>query len=202
MRRILIGLACSFSVLPACTDNGSGTESDSSTTNNVTGEQTTGTNPTGSTTEPGTTGTPGTTGDTPTTDGTGTGPGTTGGGGDSKMEVFGQPCMTDADCTGALGPEGKCLKDILGVYALPGGYCSLLCMLPDANTAYVKDDPTCSAGGPGSYCIGADGYFEGCVVECTDNSQCPRDGYECRIMPQLGKDGDPKFCLMTDDNML
>ena len=56
--------------------------------------------------------------------------------------------------------------------------------------------------GQGVTCIGVDGYFEGCVIECTDDSQCPREGYECRTMPQIAETCDPKFCLMTDDNML
>ena len=50
-------------------------------------------------------------------------------------------------------------------------------------------------------CIGADMYFEGCVVECTDNADCPREGYECRIMPTIGQPNDPKFCLMKDEFM-
>ena len=114
------------------------------------------------------------------------------------MAEFGAPCMEDADCTAVLGDDGVCLKDILGLYALPCGFCSKLCDLPPG-VGYVADDAIC---GMGVTCIGADGYFEGCVVECTDNTQCPRDGYECRVMPQIGQPTDPKFCLMTDENML
>lgn len=171
MRRFLAGLTCLLTVLPACggDDGGDSTSASAGSTSGTTGDATT--DPTGGEDMGGTT----------------------------VMGQFGLPCMEDSDCVAALGPDGKCLKDILSVYALPGGYCSRLCMLPDAATAYVKDDPTC---GMGVYCIGADGFFEGCAVECTDNSQCPRTGYECRIMPQIGKDGDPKFCLMTEDNMI
>jgi hypothetical protein len=186
MRRILVGLACSFSVLCACGDDGGDSASDgtTTTTTNASSDGTT------------TSASAGSTGDDPTTTGSSTTdipPG-------SKMEYFGTPCEADADCVQTLGAEGKCLKDILGFYTLPGGYCSLLCDLAPMQ-AYVKDDPKCAGGGPGSYCIGADGYFEGCVTECADNSQCPREGYECRIMPQLAKEGDPKFCLMTDEFM-
>ena len=98
-----------------------------------------------------------------------------------------------------LGDGGVCLKDILMVYNLPGGYCSKICKLPDTMTAYVPDDPIC---GPGVTCIGAMGFFEGCAVECADNSDCPRQGYECRIMPTIGAPGDPTFCLMTEDNKI
>jgi hypothetical protein len=200
MRRFIVGLACSFSVLCACGDDGGGSASDTAngtTTTNASSDGSTGASSTPMTSSM----TTETTGEGTTTDPTTTA-GTTGTPGESKMEFFGLPCTADADCTPTLGADGKCLKDILGFYELPGGYCSILCALPDAMTGYVKDDPTCAGGGPGSYCISADGYFEGCVTECTDNSQCPREGYECRIMPQLGKDGDPKFCLMTDEHML
>ncbi len=76
-----------------------------------------------------------------------------------------------------LGEGGVCLTDILELYDLPCGYRSKLCELPP-NTAYVPDD---AIRGEGVTCIGADMYFEGCVVECTDNADCPREGYECRI---------------------
>jgi hypothetical protein len=204
MRRFLAGFVCLVTVLPACGDDGGGTASDSAgSTSNATTNSTT--NATNNATDASAGSTSAATTESPTTSASATdggssgGGGSTGGGGASVMEEFGHPCTMDSDCTAILGPDGKCLKDILGVYALPGGYCSKLCMLPDANTAYVPNDATC---GPGVYCIGADGYFEGCVIECTDNSQCPRAGYECRIMPQIGVDGDPKFCLMTEDNKI
>lgn len=189
MRRILVGLACSFSVLCACGDDKGDSASDAGSTSGASNDATAGSTSGASA---------GSTGDEPTTTQSSTGADIPPG---SKMEHFGTPCMADADCVPTLGADGKCLMDILGFYTLPGGYCSLLCDLPDAMTAYVKDDPKCAGGGANSYCIGADGYFEGCVTQCADDSQCPREGYECRIMPQIGKDGDPKFCLMTDEFM-
>lgn len=51
-------------------------------------------------------------------------------------------------------------------------------------------------------CVGLMGYFEACAHACTDNTQCPRAGYECRRMPQINNMGDPNFCLMTEDNMI
>lgn len=187
MRNLLVaGLACAFLVLPACGDSGDAT----STTG--------GTGTTGDMTASGSTTSGGTDTSAPTTTEMCPDETETGGTG-SVMEEFGAPCMEDADCVKVLGDGGVCLKDILGIYGLPGGYCSKYCMLPDLMTKYVENDATC---GPGVTCIGAMGYFEGCVIECTDDSQCPREGYECRTMPQIGETCDPKFCLMTDDNML
>lgn len=132
----------------------------------------------------------------PTTDAT-TSDGTTGTD-DGKMSEWGHACANDDDCIGILGAGAVCLKDVLELYELPGGYCSKHCQLPP-QTAYVPDDPTC---GRGVFCIGADGYFEACALECEDDSECPREGYECRIMPTIGQPQDPKFCLMKDEFML
>jgi hypothetical protein len=117
----------------------------------------------------------------------------------SLMKTYGAPCAVDADCVKLLGPDGKCLKDILGVYALPDGYCSTICQLPDQQTTYITDAPDCLMMAD---CVGLMGYFEGCAHACTDDSQCPREGYECRRMPQISNEGDPEFCLMTEDNMI
>lgn len=46
------------------------------------------------------------------------------------MKTYGAPCDTDTDCQALLGPNGTCIKDILGVYALPGGYCTTFCVFP------------------------------------------------------------------------
>ena len=149
----------------------------------------------------------------PVTSGPSTDPGTTGStsvdpsetgsssGGDdgSLMKTYGAACDTDTDCQALLGPTGKCLKDILGVYALPGGYCSTFCQLPDQQTTSTTDAKDCLMMAD---CVGLMGYFEGCAHACTDNAQCPRAGYECRRMPQISNMGDPSFCLMTEDNMI
>lgn len=163
--------------------------------------QTTATTSTDATTAPVTTGTDTgelTTGTGVATSDTGS-ESSTGGDDGSLMKTYGAPCGTDADCQKLLGPDGKCLKDILGVYALPGGYCSTLCQLPDQQTTYITDAPDCLMMAD---CIGLMGYFEGCAHACTDDAQCPRAGYECRRMPQLSNMGDPEFCLMTEDNMI
>ncbi len=202
MRQIFVlGLALVLPALGACGDDGGGSTSDSGSTSSST--STTNATP-GTSTDASSGGSTEGTSDasasstvSPTSDPTmGS---TTNGGDEGVMGKFGHACASDADCVAVLGDGGVCLKDILMVYNLPGGYCSKICKLPDAMTAYVPDDPIC---GPGVTCIGAMGYFEGCAVECADNSDCPRQGYECRIMPTIGMPGDPTFCLMTEDNKI
>ena len=139
----------------------------------------------------------------PTTDATTTGAnsdGSSGGGEDMNlMKIHGSACATDDDCKALLGADGICQKDILGIYALPGGYCTTYCQLPDQQTTYQTDSAFCTMMAD---CVGLMGFFEACAHECTDNIQCPRAGYECRQMPQISNPGDPKFCLMTEDNMI
>jgi hypothetical protein len=121
-------------------------------------------------------------------------------GGDAGlMGQYGHACETDADCIAVLGDGGKCLTDILMVYNLPGGYCSTDCDLPDQQHTYISMAADCKLGAD---CVGLMGFFEGCAFPCTDSSQCPRDGYECRQMPEISNPGDPTYCLMTEDNKI
>ncbi len=115
------------------------------------------------------------------------------------MGKYGAPCATDADCIAVLGEGGTCLKDILKVYAMPGGYCSTYCALPDQQMTYIPMAADCELGAD---CVGLMGYFEGCALPCTDDSQCPRGGYECRQMPVISNADDPTYCLMTEDNKI
>lgn len=116
-------------------------------------------------------------------------------GGENLMEDYGRPCEVDTDCE-FLGDGAKCVHTILDVAHAPAGYCSRDCDLPDGNTKYVADDPICGAG---VTCLGVKGFFEACSLECTSNDQCQRDGYECRLLPIVGAEGEPKFCLMVDE---
>jgi hypothetical protein len=147
----------------------------------------------GSTTAPTTAG--------PDTDAMSTGSSSTGttGGDTNLMKKYGAPCTTDDDCIKLLGPGGLCLTDILGVYNLPGGYCSTDCDFPDQQQTYIPMAPDCKLGAD---CIGLMGFFEGCTFPCTDSSQCQRDGYECRQMPEISNPADPTYCLMTEDNKI
>lgn len=117
----------------------------------------------------------------------------------SLMTKYGAPCTTDDDCVAVLGAGGLCLKDILGVYKLPGGYCSTSCSLPDQQQTYIPMAADCKLGAD---CVGLMGFFEGCSFPCTDDLQCPRAGYECRTMPEISNQGDPRYCLMTEDNKI
>lgn len=213
--RTLACLTLSSLLLAACGDDGNMATTQSTKTADPTNE--TMTDPSASSTvTPGTdTGTSAasaddTTGEpttaTPTSDpGTSTGePDPTSGGSTTEtvdeglMGKYGHACATDDDCKAILGAGGICQKEILGVYDLPGGYCTTYCHLPDQQTTYMKPPNDCTMD---SDCVGLMGFFEACAYECTDNSQCPRDGYECRQMPQISNPGDPKYCLMTEDNM-
>lgn len=114
----------------------------------------------------------------------------------NKQETWGHACTDDAECMALVGNKGVCAVDVLGLYDLPDGYCTRGCTLPDLQTLYVPDHPQC---GPGVHCVGVMGYLEVCLVECFDDSECPREGYECRLLPTVGMPGDPKFCLMTEE---
>ena len=173
----------------SASDTGNATPSTASDATDAT------TQPAGTTEPAGTTAAP-TTG-APDTDPTmpGTSSGTTGDDA-GLMGKYGAPCENDADCVAVLGDGGICLKDILGVYTLPGGYCSTDCDMPDQQVTYIPMAPDCKLAAD---CVGLMGFFEGCSFPCTDNSQCPREGYECRRMPEISNEGDPTYCLMTEE---
>lgn len=114
----------------------------------------------------------------------------------SIMDAWGAPCTTDDECVAILGTDGVCVQNILGVYDLPGGFCSKYCALPDSATSFVHDAPDCDENG-GVTCVGAKDLFSACIIPCTDNNQCGREGYGCRTMPTLASEGDPTFCLMS-----
>lgn len=110
---------------------------------------------------------------------------------------WGSPCDSDADCA-HLGENAECFTDVLGVYELPGGACTVRCELPDSGTTVVLDDPTCDPNG-GIACMGAKGIFSACLPPCTEDSQCGREGYGCIRMPTISAEGDATFCLMNPD---
>ena len=221
--RLLACTTLASTLLFACGDNGDMQITQTQPTSLDTGGSTdassaplTSTQPvtTGTPTTPATTGeattdeqTSGTLTTSPTTDATtdlttgAISDGSSSGGGDDMnlMKIHGSACATDDDCKAVLGADGVCQKDILGIYALPGGYCTTYCQLPDQQTTYQTDSAFCTMMAD---CVGLMGFFEACAHECTDNIQCPRAGYECRQMPQISNPGDPKFCLMTEDNMI
>lgn len=113
------------------------------------------------------------------------------------MVDFGAPCTTAADCS-ALGADAVCYTDVLGVYELPGGYCTKVCALPDTDTTFLNDAEDCMAGG-GVSCVGAAGIFTACARPCSEDSECSREGYGCVNMPVISSPGDQTFCLMNKD---
>lgn len=121
---------------------------------------------------------------------------TTDGASDPLMETWGAPCSTDDDCVALLGEGAEC-ADMAVIYELPGGYCTKPCSLPDTETTVQLDHPDCDPNG-GVACVGQKPLFEQCILPCTDDQQCNRDGYYCDLMPMLGKETDPTFCLMPE----
>lgn len=116
--------------------------------------------------------------------------------GESVMDEWGAPCMQNSDCEPILGADAQCITNILGVYDLPGGFCSKFCELPDTMTTFVHDSPDCDPNG-GVTCVGAKDLYTSCIIPCDTNDQCGREGYGCRTMPTLASEGDPTFCLMN-----
>jgi hypothetical protein len=121
----------------------------------------------------------------------------------SIMQTWGAPCETDADCVALLGDGGIC-ADIAVVYELPGNYCTKNCdvdLTPEqqqAGQSYEEDDTEqCDPAG-GVNCIGANDIFSRCAVPCSSHAQCSRDGYSCRLMPEISQETDPKYCLMSE----
>jgi hypothetical protein len=112
---------------------------------------------------------------------------------DPIMQTWGAPCCTDADCVALIG-EGAICETRAVLFELPGGYCTKPCEVPQGMTV-VLDAADC---GPGVACVGQDPIYERCILPCTDDQQCDREGYQCRTMPMIAQEGDPTFCLMPD----
>lgn len=114
----------------------------------------------------------------------------------SVMDDWGAPCTQDSECVTILGEGGVCVDNILGVYDLPGGFCTKYCTLTDTSTSFEHDSMECDPNG-GITCVGANGLFTACIRVCDNSNQCGREGYGCRTMPTLAAEGDPTFCLMN-----
>lgn len=110
----------------------------------------------------------------------------------SVMNELGTPCEADSDCS-HIGAGAVC-DTCSVIYDLPGGYCGKVCEHADETAIYTADAADCDPEG-GQWCIGVNGVYTRCAIECTDDSQCDRAGYVCRVMPDIGMPGDPKFCL-------
>ncbi len=120
---------------------------------------------------------------------------TTDGAADEIQTTWGAPCTEDSECEALLGDGGVCLFEAV-IFELPLGYCSKTCTLP-SGSMYSIDDPQCDPDG-GVDCIGQAPLFMVCAPQCTDDTQCNRDGYTCRNFPLIASEGDPTYCLMPD----
>jgi len=110
--------------------------------------------------------------------------------------AWGSACASDQECVDRLGFDNAiCVQNILGVFDLPGGYCSRPCVLPDFETTNVPNDAQCDPAG-GVSCIGLKDNFEACAIPCNTSDQCGREGYGCARMPIISSDADPSYCLM------
>jgi hypothetical protein len=114
----------------------------------------------------------------------------------SIMEAWGAACTVDDDCLPLLGEGAKCIHNILGVYDLPGGYCTRECHLADTSVSFELDSADCDPNG-GVACVGVEGAFTACALPCESHDQCGREGFGCRLMPNIAAEGDPTFCLMN-----
>ena len=113
---------------------------------------------------------------------------------------FGAPCTSDADCGEIANGNGVCVTDILGLFEIPGGICTVLNCSPGEDPAfpYLIDSPECDESG-GVDCIGIPGAFTACLPSCTSSDQCGREGYGCRLMPLIGAVDHPSYCLMDSE---
>lgn len=113
------------------------------------------------------------------------------------MARFGASCTSDDECSD-IGVGAVCITEMLALFELPNGYCTRLCELPDPATTVATDDPACNPDG-GVDCVGAKGIFSMCAPQCSEDSQCAREGYACQRIPNISGVGDPQFCLMNPD---
>jgi hypothetical protein len=113
------------------------------------------------------------------------------------METWGAPCTSDEDCVALLGEGGECFPDVLGVFEMPGGYCTKRCNLPSASVTFEHDNADCDPNG-GITCVGAMGIFTACAPPCSEHSQCSRDAFGCTRLPVISIESDPTLCLMNE----
>ncbi len=99
------------------------------------------------------------------------------GGGDG---LVGDACGSAADCGGISGADltAECVTDPtgMGLFTLPGGYCSSTCVAP----ANPGDADACTAVGGTCVNVIMAAY---CLKPCTDASECREPDYGCSAVP-------------------
>lgn len=86
--------------------------------------------------------------------------------------AVGGPCLDEFDC--ALG--SFCLRN----FEFPDGTCTMGC----------RDDDDCVGG---TSCV--EEAFGACLLSCTTDMDCGRDGYVCRERGQPGEGGSSRVCV-------
>jgi hypothetical protein len=99
------------------------------------------------------------------------------GGGDG---LVGDACGNAADCGGVSGPglTAECVTDPtgMGLFTLPGGYCSSSCTAP----TNPGDPDACTAVGGTCINVMVASY---CLKPCADASECREPDYGCSAVP-------------------
>jgi hypothetical protein len=110
---------------------------------------------------------------------------------DPGYEDFGGPCTDNSDCTGY--DRARCIpSSILGVIAVPGGFCTACC---------DKAGEDCATG---LKCIGYDDVYLVCAATCTSDDQCNVElGYACRPLNEVTDNLVPDtqtYCLPDEEH--
>jgi hypothetical protein len=110
---------------------------------------------------------------------------------DQGYEDFGGPCTDNSDCTGY--ERARCVpSSILGVIAVPGGFCTACC---------DKAGEECATG---INCIGYDDVYLVCAATCTSDAQCRvEEGYACRPLNEVTDNLVPDtqtYCLPDEEH--
>ena len=98
---------------------------------------------------------------------------------------FGAACVEHGDCVDYPG-QRRCLKNVIGLINVPGGYCSSCCNEPGEDVC-----------GPGIDCVGADGVYLICLSRCASDADCRQDGgfCECRSIYYIPDQFPGNYCL-------
>jgi hypothetical protein len=103
----------------------------------------------------------------------------------AEWQGFGTACQSDADCTGYPAENKRCIQNVMGIIAAPGGYCTACCSEPGKDKC-----------GPGVDCVGVSGAYLVCIERCRSNADCRGDDFwECRDMYYISMDFPDDYCL-------
>ncbi len=102
---------------------------------------------------------------------------------------FGTSCQSEADCTGYVATEKRCVHTVVGMINTPGGYCTSCCNEPGVNVC-----------APGIDCVGYLGIYLVCLAHCNSDADCRQDeGYECRPIYYIPDQFKGDYCLPAEE---